>query len=71
MSAEIVNLNQFRKARAKSEHDKTASANRKKHGRTKAEKRADDITRDKSVQNVDAHKLEDNGGSGDDKGTTA
>ena len=71
MSAEIVNLNQFRKARAKSEHDKTASANRKKHGRTKIEKRADDAARDRSAKHVDTHRLEDGGGSDDDRGTTA
>ena len=36
--AEIINLNRARKARAKSEGQALAAANRVKHGRTKAEK---------------------------------
>ena len=46
MSAEIINLNQYRKARQK--HDKVdqAAENRRKHGRTKAERKVDDKTRD-------------------------
>jgi hypothetical protein len=39
--AEIVNLNRARKAKAKSDADSTAAANRVKHGRSKAEKAND------------------------------
>lgn len=35
MSAEIVNLNKFRKAKERAEHEKQAEANRSKFGRTK------------------------------------
>jgi hypothetical protein len=46
--AEIVNLNRARKAKARAEAEARAAANRRKHGRTKAEKahdRADAIRR--------------------------
>ena len=66
MSAKVVNLNQFRKARAKSERVTKASINRKKHGRTKAEKHADKTARDKAIQHLDNHQID-----GDDQGTTA
>ncbi len=46
MSAEIVNLNQYRKARQKHDKADQAAENRRKHGRTKAERKADDKTRD-------------------------
>jgi hypothetical protein len=36
--AEIVNLNKARKAKAKTESESRAAANRAKYGRTKAEK---------------------------------
>jgi hypothetical protein len=39
--AEIVNLNKTRKAKARSEQDSQARANRIKYGRTKAEKEND------------------------------
>ncbi len=38
MPADIVNLNRFRKARAKVDQTKQAAENRVKFGRTKAEK---------------------------------
>lgn len=38
MTAEIVNLNKFRKAREKAEDEKRAEQNRARFGRTKAEK---------------------------------
>ena len=38
MTAEIVNLNKFRKAREKAEDEKRAEQNRVRFGRTKAEK---------------------------------
>ena len=38
MNAEIVNLRQARKRRAKAEHDREADANRRLHGMTKAER---------------------------------
>jgi hypothetical protein len=40
MTADIVNLNKFRKARERAEAEKQAEANRVRFGRTKAEKEA-------------------------------
>jgi hypothetical protein len=39
--AEIINLRQARKDRARREHDSEADANRRRFGRTRAEKKAD------------------------------
>lgn len=38
MAADVVNLRQFRKAKARSERESEAEQNRIAHGRTKAEK---------------------------------
>ncbi len=38
MAADIVNLRQFRKTKARAEREATADQNRLTHGRTKAEK---------------------------------
>lgn len=38
MADNVINLNQFRKARARAESEKQAEQNRVKFGRTKAEK---------------------------------
>ena len=40
--SEVVNLNQFRKAKARADKEKRASENRVKFGRTKAEKQTED-----------------------------
>lgn len=57
--AEIVNLNRVRKAKARAEAEAIADANRRKHGRTKAEKANDraDATRRAAV--LDGAKRED------------
>ena len=57
MSAEIVNLNKFRKARQKEQEQETAAENRRKYGRTKAEKNADDAESAETARHVDAHQL--------------
>ena len=40
--ADVVNLNKFRKAKARADKEKRASENRVKFGRTKAEKQTED-----------------------------
>lgn len=57
VSAEIINLNQFRKARQKDEKREQAAENRKKHGRTKAEKLAERKEREKSDRLLAGKKL--------------
>ena len=56
--AEIVNLRAARKARARSEREAEAEANRRKFGRTKAEKQADAAEKDRAGRALDAHKRE-------------
>lgn len=55
--SEIINLNQVRKARKKSEAQKIAAENRRSFGRTKAEKDQAKRIKDKLDQHQDGHKL--------------
>ena len=57
--AEIVNLRQVRKARARAEKAAEAAANRAKFGRTKAEKTAEAARRELTEKQLDSHKRED------------
>ncbi len=59
MTAEIVNLNQFRKERQRADKEKTAAASRHKHGRTKAERRAETKKRDLDDRHLDGHQRDD------------
>lgn len=43
----VVNLNRFRKKKAKEEKEKKAELNRRLHGRTKAERAKDDFEKEK------------------------
>ena len=51
-----VNLNKFRKARARAERKARADENAVKFGRTKAEKLRDKSEADRAVIQLDAHK---------------
>lgn len=57
--SEPVNLNRFRKARAKADAKTTAVENRVKFGRTKAEKSLADARREKAARDLDAGRRED------------
>ena len=57
--AEIVNLRQARKQRARAEKDKAAEQNRLNFGRTKAEKALTQAERDKATRTLDGHRLPD------------
>ena len=56
--AEIVNLRQARKDKARAEKEALAEANRQKFGRSKAEKALADAERDKAGRVLDAHRLD-------------
>lgn len=56
--AEIINLNRFRKARARTEREATADANRLAHGRTKAEKTQSNAERRLTERRLDAARLD-------------
>ncbi len=56
--AEIVNLNRVKKARAKAEAEAQAAANRAKHGRAGAEKRAERLEEARRKAALDGARLD-------------
>lgn len=54
--AEIVNLRQFRKQKARVEAEKAAQENRAFHGRTKADKQRDAIEKAAARAHLDGHR---------------
>jgi hypothetical protein len=61
MSAEIVNLRQFRKQQARSEKEKQAGQNRIAFGRTKEEKKLTAARNEKAKKTLDQGRLEKDG----------
>ena len=57
--AEILNLNQARKAKAKTDDKTRAAENRAKHGRSKVEKTLEAARADKLRRELDGAKRED------------
>ena len=57
--AELINLRRARKAKARSEKDKTAQANRVAHGTPKALRKLSEAQKDKAEQRLSGHKLKD------------
>jgi len=58
MSADVVNLRQFRKQQARSEKEKQAEQNRIAHGRTKAEKTLTKALNEKAKKTHSAGRIE-------------
>ena len=56
--AEPVNLNRFRKQKARADKKARAEENAVKFGRTKAEKERDRIETERSVTRLEDHKLD-------------
>jgi len=56
--AEIVNLRRARKDKARQQLESEAAANRRRFGRTKAEKAADKDAQDRSQREVDGKKID-------------
>ena len=56
--AEIINLNRARKTKKRAEKRKIADQNARKFGRTKGEKKRDDVIATKAKDHVDQHKLD-------------
>lgn len=56
--AEIINLNRARKTKERVEKRKIADQNAQKFGRTKGEKKRDDLIATKANDHVDQHKLD-------------
>ncbi|BCG79773.1 DUF4169 family protein [Mesorhizobium sp. 113-3-3] len=59
--ADIVNLRQARKQKARDEKTRVAEQNRALHGRSKAEKQRDRLNADKAEKFVAGHRLERSG----------
>ncbi|TLP64412.1 DUF4169 family protein [Parasedimentitalea maritima] len=57
--AEPVNLNRFKKQKARAEKKVRADQNAIKHGRSKQEKLLDDTTANKARRKLDGHKIEE------------
>lgn len=55
---EIINLNRARKAKARTEQEAQAAANRRAFGRTRAEREADAAERRRQAAELDARRLE-------------
>jgi hypothetical protein len=56
--ADIVNLRQHRKQKARAEKERTAEQNRALHGRSKAEKERDRLATEQAVRFIDGHRRE-------------
>ena len=63
--AEIVNLRQARKQKARDEKLRAAEQNRALHGRSKAEKQRDRLIADKAENFVAGHRREPSGSEDD------
>ena len=59
LMAEIVNLRQARKAKARAKAEDAAAANRASFGRTKAEKKLTKVEREAAERKLDGHKRDD------------
>lgn len=64
---DVVNLNKFRKRKAKADRSKRAEVNRRLHGRTKAERARDELQKRQLTRHVDGAKLERTPESDDSK----
>lgn len=58
MSADVVNLRQFRKIKARSEKERQAEQNRLSFGRTKAEKNLTDALNARAEKTLDQGRLD-------------
>src|SRR5689334_13361588 len=55
--ADVVNLNKFRKRKAKAEREQRAETNRRLHGRTKQERERDALQKKQLTAKLDGKKL--------------
>jgi len=63
--AEIVNLRQARKRKARVEKERISSENRVLHGRSKAERRQAEALSEKSASFIEGHRREPKDGGSD------
>ena len=58
MAASVINLNRFRKQKARAEKARQADINRVRHGRTQAEKDRDLAERERAARLLESKRLE-------------
>ncbi len=56
--SKVINLNKFRKQKAKAEREKQAETNRRLHGRTNAERARDALSKQQAKAKLDGARLE-------------
>jgi hypothetical protein len=54
---DVVNLNRFRKRKAREEASRVAAANRMKHGRTRDERECEAREQERQASHLDQHRL--------------
>jgi hypothetical protein len=57
--AEVINLRQARKHKARAEKDATSEQNRKKFGRTKAQKQVEAAEKARAEKHIEGHKRDE------------
>jgi hypothetical protein len=57
MTGEIVNLRKIRKAKARAAEEAKAEQNRRRFGRSKAERETEDMGRERDARLLDGHRL--------------
>lgn len=58
MMADLINLRRARKAKTRTDKDKTAQANRVAHGTPKALRKLEEARREKELSRLDSKKLD-------------
>jgi hypothetical protein len=59
MGADVINLRRARKAKARAEHDRNATARRAEFGRSKAEKAKEAAERERASRALEGHRRDD------------
>jgi hypothetical protein len=63
---DVVNLNKFRKRKAKADRAKQADVNRRLHGRSKAERAREELQKRQLTRKVDGARLEGDASHGEE-----
>lgn len=64
MTADIINLRQARKQRARTQRELAAAENRAKHGKSKVTRLLDEARREQQSKSLDGHRRGDAPGDG-------
>jgi len=67
MASNVVNLNRFRKKKARAAKEKQAEINRVRHGRTQAEKDLERLERERVARLFEGNRLESEAKKPDDE----